>query len=59
MVIVDMNIDNSEIFSWAELVLIMNLIEKRIEYGGDVPSIKVYLDLYNKIEKIVERNDCK
>jgi hypothetical protein len=56
---IDINIDSSGILSTEELVLILNLIEKRVEYGGDVPTTKQYLDLYDKIEKIVYQNDYK
>jgi hypothetical protein len=45
-------IDNYHMFTREELILILNLIEKRVEYGNDVPTTKKYLDLYDKIEKI-------
>lgn len=57
--VVDIIIDSFEIFSREELVLILNLIEKRIDYGGDINQIYEYIKLYKKIEKIVYLNDCK
>ena len=57
--VVDIIIDSFEIFSREELVLILNLIEKRVDYGGGINQICEYIELYKKIEKIVYQNDCK
>ena len=53
--IVDLIIDSYEIFSKEELVMMMDLIVRRVDYGGDVTEIYEYIKLYKKIEKIIER----
>lgn len=46
-------IDSYHIFSRDELILILDLIEKRVDYGGDINKIHEYIELYKKIEEIV------
>ena len=49
----DVIIDSYHIFSKDELLLMLDLINRRVGYGGDVALIKEYIELYDKIEKIV------
>ena len=51
----DIIIDSLQIFSKEELDMMMDLIVRRVDYGGDVTEIYEYIKLYKKIEKIVER----
>ena len=52
---IDVIIDSLQIFSKEELVMMMDLIVRRVDYGGDITEIYEYIKLYKKIEKIVER----
>ena len=52
-------IDSYNIFSRDELLLIQYLLAKAIDYGGEVEEIRNYIELFDKIKKIVDLNDCK
>lgn len=51
--------DGSDLITQYEWLLIKYLLVKAIDYGGGVEKIRNYIELFDKIEKIVERNDCK
>lgn len=42
-----------------ELALIKELIEKRLEYGENVDVSRMLLELWDKIDKLIERKRCK
>jgi len=41
-----------------ELRLIRELIEKRLEYGENVDVSRMLLELWDKIDKLIERKRC-
>ena len=42
-----------------ELCLIMELIKDKLEYGAGVDVSRMLLELYDKIDKLIERKRCK
>lgn len=45
-------------FTDTELALIKELIEKRLEYGENVDVSRMLLELWDKIDKLIERKRC-
>lgn len=45
--------------SQSELFTLMNLINDKIKYGVHVEDARKYLELLDRLEKIVERKVCK
>lgn len=39
-----------------EIYLLMSLLEKAIEYGDSVPKIRKMLEVFDKLEKLLEKN---
>ena len=46
-------------FSNIEWLTLLHLLVKAIDYGGEVEEIRNYIELFDKIKKIVDQNDCK
>ena len=46
-------------FSNKEWMTLLHLLAKAIAYGGEVEEIRNYIELFDKIKKIVNQNDCK
>ena len=47
------------VFPQSEWLTLLHLLAKAIDYGGEVEEIRNYIELFDKIEKIVDQNDCK
>ena len=46
-------------FSNIEWLTLLQLLAKAIDYGGEVEEIRNYIELFDKIKKIVDQNNCK
>ena len=42
----------------SELYLIKELIEKRLEYGENIDASRMLIELWDKIDKLIERKRC-
>ena len=47
------------VFPQSEWMTLLYLLTKAIDYGGEVEEIRNYIELFDKIKKIVDQNDCK
>ncbi len=47
------------VFPQSEWMTLLYLLAKAIDYGGEVEKIRNYIELFDKIKKIVDQNDCK
>ena len=47
------------VFPQSEWMTLLYLLAKAIDYGGEVEEIRNYIELFDKIKKIVDQNDCK
>lgn len=47
------------VFLQSEWMTLLYLLAKAIDYGGGVEKIRNYIELFDKIKKIVDQNDCK
>ena len=51
--------DGSDLITQSDWKVIELLLIKAIDYGGGVEEIRNYIELYDKIKKIINQNDCK
>ena len=47
------------VFLQSQWMTLLHLLAKAIDYGGEVEEIRNYIELFDKIKKIVDQNDCK
>jgi hypothetical protein len=47
------------VFPQSQWMTLLHLLAKAIDYGGEVEEIRNYIELFDKIKKIVDQNDCK
>lgn len=47
------------VFPQLEWLTLLHLLANAIDYGGEVEEIRNYIELFDKIKKIVDQNDCK
>lgn len=47
------------VFLQSQWMTLLHLLVKAIDYGGEVEEIRNYIELFDKIKKIVDQNDCK